>query len=450
MSGGHHNPAHPAVGYNHNGGRDAAANVTTPHASDPADDMPEARNGVHKAPGIGATISGELSGADAPVAGGLRMAAGDFVGGKLAVAGKYGILTMHASGVYEYVQTRLMDAADVDEFRYTPTNGNGRRTGAVLVITAPDNGDPDIMLGPVTKHSVLLKADEQSFGAGSGNIGRHVPAQRGSLTIDSRGLKCALEISRNGQTISLNFKDYGSLDKDAGRSIRSACGLLSILGSTMDPATGLITVTYEYVRHTPCNSAENNGQSSKNEVFAVKLTGSSASPVELATDFADDAPVVRDNANILELQAGATVWRSDGNILADDFVGTNGPVTSGSLTVQGGNFDSRYGMAVIEGRYGTLVINREGQYSYALDQTKAHAALQTPGATIEKLRDEFGYSVTDDAGNISHAVLSLSLEKVQLAPRVQSGQHHPPALRRLRTVRRRPADAATGSRPAWI
>jgi len=422
-----------------------------------ADDAPAARDGIRNALGIGAAVSGKLPakdacGADGHAVNSLRMAAGDFVGGELAVAGKYGILTMRANGRYEYIQTKLMDKADSDEFQYTLTDREGGKVAAVLTLAAPlagNGGAPAVTPASIKEHGVHLKMRAQYPDADGGCAGGREPAQRGSFTIDSRGLQCELEISGGGQKMRLRFKDYGRLDTDAGRSIRTGCGLLNVIGSTMDPATGLITVAYEYMLHPPRNAAGDETRRAARDVFAISVAGSGVPPVELRMAGADDAPVLPNNVRILELHAGATVWRADGNLLADAFFNSDGPAADNGLTMRGGDFDSRYGMAVIEGQYGALAINRNGQYSYILDQSKTQATLPTPGAKLENLRDEFGYSIKDDAGNISHAVLSFSLEKVQLAPQARDSRHRLPALRRMRALRRSPATAsATGSRPA--
>lgn len=62
---------------------------------------------------------------------------------------------------------------------------------------------------------------------------------------------------------------------------------------------------------------------------------------------------------------------------------------------------------VIEGRYGTLTIQSDGQYSYALDYSKPEVAALGPGS---ELRETFSFKISDGKGATDFGVLNIAYD----------------------------------------
>ncbi|MCU8069224.1 retention module-containing protein [Shewanella sp. SM32] len=105
---------------------------------------------------------------------------------------------------------------------------------------------------------------------------------------------------------------------------------------------------------------------------------------------------------------GYTLPNTDGNVLTNDVVGADGPLTiigvaKGDLTNTGG-VSGQVG-STITGLYGTLVLNADGTYKYQLtanaSQLPAAGALET-----------FTYTIRDSDGDVSSATLKINVNPV--------------------------------------
>ncbi|MGI1938094.1 VCBS domain-containing protein, partial [Shewanella oncorhynchi] len=105
---------------------------------------------------------------------------------------------------------------------------------------------------------------------------------------------------------------------------------------------------------------------------------------------------------------GYTLPNTDGNVLTNDVVGADGPLTiigvaKGDLTNTGG-VSGQVG-STITGLYGTLVLNVDGTYKYQL--TANASQLPTVGAV-----ETFTYTIRDSDGDVSSATLKINVNPV--------------------------------------
>ena len=126
----------------------------------------------------------------------------------------------------------------------------------------------------------------------------------------------------------------------------------------------------------------------------------------------DDAPVAASDTNaITENMApvSGNVIGGPGASSGDqaDAPGADGAsvtaVSQGSTTVSSLNAD---GKLVIKGQYGTLTLDAQGGYSYALDSDNAEVAALDKGQTVD---ESFTYTLTDGDGDASDASLTITV-----------------------------------------
>jgi len=286
----------------------------------------------------GDIFAGAAFGADGPAASGALVVAGRAVDGETVIYGDYGTLTIQADGTYSYVQTALMSGGAADVFTYTLTDGDGDKKSATLTITAPGSGggDPVITLGGADDNGDHLVLNEAHLGAGTAPDPGAL-SKSGGFTVDAHGLLCELDVSLGGQHIPLSFNGDGTLAPGAGGSIQTPNGLLTVSGSELDPATGLITVHYEYTLQNPCHSTGgDDGRNVENESFTITVAGTNISTT-LQVDIIDDMPAARSEAQ----DASGVGAMIHGDILANDSFGADGPAAGGSLSMEAGDFVRR-------------------------------------------------------------------------------------------------------------
>lgn len=129
--------------------------------------------------------------------------------------------------------------------------------------------------------------------------------------------------------------------------------------------------------------------------------------VDFTIDGKNDAPVAHNDT--AHIQAGQTSVASTNNLLAND---TDVDTAHGSLTISAVAFSSSHnGSFVVEGKYGQLVVDANGAYTYKLgvthDQSIALAHLH-PG---QDAADTFYYKATDGSADSNLAKLTVSFDK---------------------------------------
>ncbi len=104
-----------------------------------------------------------------------------------------------------------------------------------------------------------------------------------------------------------------------------------------------------------------------------------------------------------------------GNVLPNDtdidhgaLLNVSGVVAGTATSAPSGNLGSG-----VAGSFGTLTLNADGSYSYALDNTNPAVQALAAGATTT---DTFTYAVTDDQGATSFTTLTITIHGLNDAP----------------------------------
>ncbi len=379
------------------------------------DDVPTARNDADQvATGSFASEAGNVltgagttsgaAGADTPGADGasltgIRGAGGE--GGFSApgtVQGQYGTLTINANGSYTYVRNPGTPGGVNDVFTYQITDGDGDTSTATLTIGIADAptvitfvpGDREGDGGTVVYEADLAaRAGETPGSAFDGDAA----ATNGTITftaIDGIG-----SVSIGGVVVT-----PGSLPQTIASD---ATGTLVVTGYSYDPATGQGSVTYVYTLID--NTLAGDGSTVSFALVITDADGDAATDV-LEIDIVDDAPTARADSDSVT-EDGPTV--ANGNVLTG--VGGNDTnATDGVADVQGADGATVTAVAggtvgqPLAGAYGSLTLNSDGSYSYALN----NAAQPVQGlAAGETLTETFTYTITDGDGDSSTTTLTI-------------------------------------------
>lgn len=147
-----------------------------------------------------------------------------------------------------------------------------------------------------------------------------------------------------------------------------------------------------------------------NDGHGVTTTGDGTITIRIVGT--DDAPVaVADTGTAVEAGV-APGANAPGNVLTNDT-----DVDAGDTrTVSGVRFGNQSGTvgSALQGAYGSLTLNADGTYSYAVaDTSTAVQALRTPDQT---LADTFSYTVRDAAGATATTTLTLTIQGANDAP----------------------------------
>ena len=148
------------------------------------------------------------------------------------------------------------------------------------------------------------------------------------------------------------------------------------------------------------------GQVVHDTLSVASLDGTSARVIDVAITGANDAPAAVADTGIA-IEAGVTAGsNATGNVLANDTDVDTGDTKTVSTT------------GVQVGSHGTLTLNADGSYSYAVNNTDtAVNALRLPADT---LTDTFNYTMHDAAGATSTSALTITIQGANDAPVAQN------------------------------
>ncbi|WP_265571639.1 DUF5801 repeats-in-toxin domain-containing protein, partial [Sphingomicrobium nitratireducens] len=208
---------------------------------------------------------------------------------------------------------------------------------------------------------------------------------------------------------------------EAGQVIPGTYGDLTII-SFNDGGDGEIQVSYTLRDNT-------SGDNTK-DFFDIVIVDSNGDTDEatLTINIIDDEPIARDDYDSLTEDQTST----DGNVMsgAGTDSGAAGRDTVGADDAELGN-PGTYNL-----KYGILVIDADGEYTYTLyteeQNPAAYAAVQAL-ASGEELEDTFLYDLEDGDGDIDQATLTISIIGTNGRPQVGSdsvvvGEEHIPVI----------------------
>ncbi|WP_159918341.1 cadherin-like domain-containing protein, partial [Pantoea sp. 18069] len=287
-------------------------------------------------------------------------------------------------------------------------NGQDQGTGGELVGTAS--------LTIVIDRPITITVPTDTTGE-SGNINDHVVYESGlaagsapeadDLKVDSSFTITAPDGVDN---ITIQYKDAQGVNQTQtiSSSALEALGSSDVTITTQygelklngyDLSDGVITVEYEYLlTKAPAVSGTDTNDTFTITAKDIDSSAISSKSLDLNIKIVDDAPLAADDTNSIEEDATAPVM---GNVIVggtgdagQDTLGADGATVSGVAVgdkAAHGDTDVAGQVSIdVDGQYGTLVLDADGSYSYALDNTNLDVQGLTSG---ESLTETYTYTI---------------------------------------------------------
>ncbi|HEY3600046.1 MAG TPA: VCBS domain-containing protein [Paraburkholderia sp.] len=315
--------------------------------------------------------------------------------------GTYGVLTLNADGTWHYtVDNTLPDVEALrtsgqtlqDVFTYTVVDTFGAQGTATLRVTIDGQNDTP------------AAHDDAGTAVEAGGTSNGTPGQDATgnvLTNDTD-----VDSVANGET-----KQVVDFSNDAGGIAAAGAALAGRYGQLVVNADG----SYDYVVDNANAAVQALRTSSETltETFVYRMrdTAGATSQATLTVTIrgADDAPVAHDDSSVASDQVPTP--QTSGNVLPNDSdVDSNDHLTV--IGVRAGTASDAGTVATpghaLAGRYGTLTLNADGSYTYAIDL--ANPQVLAAAGLGRVLQDVFTYTVSDTAGATAQAELLIHLD----------------------------------------
>ncbi len=267
-----------------------------------------------------------------------------------------------------------------ETIRYTITDADGDISEAVLTITINGQTDgPPVVIPVDTDGDVTSAHNSVVEGSGAtvnGSVG--VSAEAGITAVTVAGRDVTGASASNPVVITT--------DK----------GVLTVTG--YNAATGVISYSYKETGGADDHSA---GDNSVRDNFTVSVTDAAGKTTsnDLVIQIIDTAPVANDDtASVTE----DTATPITGSVLTNDTLGAD----KNTVAITTG-----------DAKYGKLVDNGDGTWSYQLDNSLS--AVQGLG-NGQTLTETIRYTITDADGDKSEAVLTITINGTNDAPVLQA------------------------------
>ncbi|MEE1864922.1 VCBS domain-containing protein [Pseudomonas auratipiscis] len=315
--------------------------------------------------------------------------------------GLYGDLVMNADGSWTYTVDNSLAAVQalrtsgqvlVDVFTYTVVDPHQADDTAQLTITIDGRNDTPIAV------------DDNSIAVEAGGVSNAKPG------VDPRG------------NVLDNDTDVDSSALGETRqvlSVTSETGNTALAGQTIAGRYGHLLLnadgSYQYVldNNNPTVQALRTAGETLREVFTYRMRDTagaeSQARLNILIQGANDSPLARDDSNVASDQT--TAPQSSGNVLPNDSDVDGGDQLSVSAIRTGAETGTgTHGVLgqPLAGRYGTLVINADGSYTYTIDMSNPQVLAAAGLGQV--LQDVFTYTLVDRAGATDLAQLTISLD----------------------------------------
>ena len=310
------------------------------------------------------------------------------------LAGAYGTITVNADGTFTYVVDNanplveaLRTSGDtlVDEFTYTVSDIYGASDTATISVTITGAND-----NPVA-------ADDAGTAVEAGGIANATPGADATgdvlgndTDVDLYGETKAVATVAGGAVGGRTAGRYGTLTLNAD-------GSYTYVVDNGNPVVEAL--------RTPAETL------SEQFVYTVSdaLGATATATLSITIRGANDNPVARDDTGLATDAGTAPV--TSGNVLPNDS-DVDGGDTRTVIGVRTGH-ESGTGNAgmvgtALLGRYGTLVLNPDGSWTYTIDTTNPDVANAAGAGRI--LSDVFTYTMRDTAGATDQAQLVVTLD----------------------------------------
>ncbi|MFA5622011.1 MAG: VCBS domain-containing protein [Thermovirgaceae bacterium] len=297
--------------------------------------------------------------------------------------GSHGTVSFNENGdmIYtpgDHLQSLAEGETQTDTFTYTVTTAAGNTETATVTVTI--NGANDAPESTLIEDRSDLDADVISHDV-SGHFSD--PDLSDKLTFSADGLPAGLSIDPDTGKIS------GTIDRSASQGGPGDNGVYTVTVTATDPHDASTSQTFEWTVTNP-------------------------------------APVAKPDTNIVYEDAPDQEGHDDSNpdtsIVAGNVLDNDEDPDGDDLRVDSvdGQAISKGGSVSIDGTYGTVTINSDGSYTYALDNTKD--VIQALAHNDPYLTDTFTYTITDDEGGSSSATLTIRIHGTNDPPEISKGE----------------------------
>ncbi|MCP9823492.1 VCBS domain-containing protein [Cyanobium sp. L1E-Cus] len=391
-------------------GSNATGNVLNNDTDVDRDDTP-ALNGV-----VTAIRTGASEGAGTA---GTPDGAGAFV-----VRGAYGTLTINANGTYTYVvdnSNPLVDALSPgdslqEEFNYTVRDLGGLTDIGVLRITIDGAND-----APIARNDTgtALEAGGTNNGTPGTNSSGNVLTNDSDVDRNDTPLPTKGSVSGIRTGIKEGTGVAGVPDGSGGFVLVGTYGTLRI------NANGSYTYTVDN-GNPAVDGMDAGDQFTETFNYTVLDTGglSDIALLTITIKGANDAPVAGNDTSSA-IEAGGTlngtpgadaignVLTNDTDVDRSDTPSLNGAVTAIRLGDAEGLGTAGVVGSPLQGLYGSLTIDNNGNYRYLIDNANPTVEALNPG---DLLSESFNYTVSDGGGLTDTAVLTITIRGSNDAP----------------------------------
>lgn len=262
------------------------------------------------------------------------------------------------------------------------------KSAGPLIVVDDRNGPAD---GDITVHEGgLLGKDPAKPGKATGTV-----------TITSDELIGTVDIGDNDKFTITELLTFSP--DNPSKPVDTNKGYIRVTGFT-DNGDGTYTLAYEYELHTPQGHDPGTGEQQVTDQIDITVTDTDGgnNTGSVIVRILDDEPLARNDENNL-LQVTPSV---SGNVMDNDYRGGDSSTVTGVAAGSGtadvaGNVNAR-----TKTEYGWITVQLDGSYVYELDRADPRVATLTDGF---KLQDHVTYTITDEDGDTSTAVLTITI-----------------------------------------
>jgi VCBS repeat-containing protein len=331
------------------------------------------------------------------------------------INGLYGQLIIGADGNYTYV----VDSSNPTVLALGPLQFLNERFTYQVTDLGGQNDLAEIHIIIRGRNSAPVAGGDASTAVEAGGLNNN---QSG---IDPSGNVLGNDTDAEGDALNVSAIRTGGL-ADTGTGGAVGTVLRGLYGDLLINADGSYTYTVDNSLAV-VQALRQSGQT-LTDVFSYTLSdvfgASSQAELRITVDGRNDTPIARDD-NSVAIEAGGVAngtpgSNGTGNVLANDS-DVDGVANGESklvLSVTGENGQSAGAGQVLSGRYGQLIINADGSYTYLIDNNNPVVqALRTAGETLS---ETFTYRMTDTAGVTSDARLTVVIQGADDNPVAQN------------------------------
>lgn len=315
--------------------------------------------------------------------------------------GQYGTLLLNADGSWSY-------QVDNDNPAVQALRTSGQTLTETFTYTVADIWDTtdttQLLIVIHGANDTPIANDDTATAVEAGGVFNGTPG------VDPRGnvLDNDTDVDSvpNGET-----KTVVQYSGENGRSANAGQTLQGRYGTLVINADG----SYQYVvdNNNPTVQALRTAGETLSEVFTYRMrdTAGATSDARLTVTIqgADDNPVARDDSSTASDQIPAP--HTKGNVLPNDSDVDGGDQLSVTGVRTGQENESGSAGVIgqpILGRYGTLVLNADGSYTYTIDLSNKEVLAAAGLGQV--LKDYFTYTISDLAGATDQALLTIVLD----------------------------------------